>query len=771
MSEKFVFWKKAAGDAEKGRDGKDIEDAEFTDELALSSDAPSTREEKLVANQDSAERAHERDSKADALVERYPELKVWREKVLEAESSYKDSVREYKSQGLKIPFREYSSTKDAHREFTASLMGWRNSLIDLQSRADVTAQDKILAKFVGIRDTALRMERVRQEAIREGLDERGKTVVGKMLNWSRSAAKGAGAAAGAATQKFGAVSNWTGKKIVGGALAAGDAVGLSVDREKHASKIVHANKIVGSAAILSLLVAPAAAATGAAAATTAGIVSFDFIKRVVRGTVSAQAVAGIQTLAEVGFSALEGGLSAASERARTSLRAYLRDDASGKDSIDDFYAERDLYTAASLKRRLQNEKFLDTARNVSRVVSTVGIGAGSYAVADAPIVIEREVKIQLPTPEPTPAASPALPADATPAELKQTLRESVEAISRQEASPEAGPQLSATESADTAAPTEDMKVAIDERGEGTDSLFLELKKEVGSLKNPSSVATLLSESEPNEISRLVGAEAYGEIGMRTQMGDSFYLDEKQNLMYKPAGGEAQLFIENDPSNPKGYVVHELSAEPTAPAVVEAETSSAEASVGVTPEEPTADTGEEEFRTEGTADEVVQQPVQERSSPLTIEDTITTETTAPSRVEGIEAVTPEMYAPEAAPDTGAAPSPEAPTVDSIDVSKSQLAVDQKGNLFAYVPRTGNMALDNQAAHTLAADAAIKNPGTPIYYVEQERGGFLGLRTIDRVHVLAVDPTKGPSPIEYEMPKNATYVVPEPQSLRSLMSRTA
>jgi hypothetical protein len=107
--------------------------------------------------------------------------------------------------------------------------------------------------------------------------------------------------------------------------------------------------------------------------------------------------------------------------------------------------------------------------------------------------------------------------------------------------------------------------AINERGEGTDSVFKDLKETIkGKLpagQQPSAALKHFLESNPNEISRAVGTEAYGADGMRTHLGDTFFFDKDQNLWFKPEGGEPQPFIMNDVTAENGFKVHELDAEP------------------------------------------------------------------------------------------------------------------------------------------------------------------------------------------------------------------
>ncbi len=117
------------------------------------------------------------------------------------------------------------------------------------------------------------------------------------------------------------------------------------------------------------------------------------------------------------------------------------------------------------------------------------------------------------------------------------------------------PEQAATSAAPTPAAPEGVtsNVSIENAsGEGTDQLFRELKAVAGKPGfgggTHSAALNHLLGTNSNALSREMG-EAYGTRGMVTHVGDKFIIDSKQNVYFQAAGGEPQLFLENNDASP------------------------------------------------------------------------------------------------------------------------------------------------------------------------------------------------------------------------------
>jgi hypothetical protein len=108
-----------------------------------------------------------------------------------------------------------------------------------------------------------------------------------------------------------------------------------------------------------------------------------------------------------------------------------------------------------------------------------------------------------------------------------------------------------------------VKEVFIERGDGFDNAFDTLQEHIqeaqaaGAKMSP--LMQHILDSHPNELSREIAA-AIGNSSMKMEVGDKLFFDTKGNLWLNQVGGTPQLLMENDPSMPSGYMVHQLNEE-------------------------------------------------------------------------------------------------------------------------------------------------------------------------------------------------------------------
>jgi len=108
-------------------------------------------------------------------------------------------------------------------------------------------------------------------------------------------------------------------------------------------------------------------------------------------------------------------------------------------------------------------------------------------------------------------------------------------------------------------------VATIDSGEGFNKLFLDLRDSVDTrlhgmqdMSSASPVMKYLFETSPSELSDRIGAfDPETGKSMIMHEGDKLFLDDKGDLWFQKNGGEAKLLIENDPTAPEGFKVHDL----------------------------------------------------------------------------------------------------------------------------------------------------------------------------------------------------------------------
>ena len=456
-------------------------------------------------------RQEQREQRAVDFAEKH-KISAEREAMIEAEQAYAEAVRTAYAQ--RTPDGEEPVVPiEAEQRYNEARLAWRKALQEAAASAD--EQDKVSAKFIGIRDTALRAEQVRTEAREAGLDSRQKEGFEKVRAWAKTFSKDLGGAL----------------MEVGGmyAKAADKAGGAFFVRN------ARARRIIGSAAIASLLVT-ASGGTALAAG---------FVVRVARGAIGVAAGASAGVIAGKIYHKAAGG---AREKFVSTFTA--RDD-EGKvvdtaSTIEDI--EREAAVIAASAKFTSRKKQVETV--TAAAVGGLSAYGSSYVVNEDLIQgLSSEVKGIVGTAH----------------------AENVDTASNQPVEADV-PVLTVEHPSGLV-----MGASIHESGAGTDHLFEELKERMGKSglldKDSSHVSAFVLESRVNDISHLVGAAAYGENGMVTHMGDQVFFDERMNLFYQPMGGEPQLFLENVEKSvgyPDGVKVHQLSAESTAPVEAPAE---------------------------------------------------------------------------------------------------------------------------------------------------------------------------------------------------------
>jgi hypothetical protein len=209
----------------------------------------------------------QREAKAQAFAEKYG-IADAREQLLIAEGEYALAIEEqYRSNiSLKAFGKEVNLgkkvSKDIQDRYDASRIAWRNALGNAAENAE--PQEKILAKFIGVRDTALRATDIANAARERAMGEKEKGLLGKTLGYAKS---GAGAVLKAYNKPF---------ELLGESIAEIQnhfTKNEQFDREQAAKNYARASRIVGSALLGTI-----------ASAGVAGIASAPLLFRIARGT-------------------------------------------------------------------------------------------------------------------------------------------------------------------------------------------------------------------------------------------------------------------------------------------------------------------------------------------------------------------------------------------------------------------------------------------------------------------------------------------------------
>lgn len=368
-----------------------------------------------------SQRNQEREAKAQAFAEKFG-IADERQRMLEAEAAYLEAQTALHSKawtlGKKIP-------QEIQDEYDKSRLYWRHALgaATLMLREDdpEAKRNKVMAKFIGLRDTVLRAEEVRIQAREAGLSERDKTLFGKIQN---SVEGFAGATARTYNKGFdiaGTVLAKTERKIFGNA---------DLDLEKRGAQYARASRILGGAVLGTLLT------TG-----TAGLASMPLLFRVARGAV------GVLGGSAAGAAAGSVYKKFFASKNQSELLASIKN-LSTPIELSEMFTEQDLYRKGNAQARAERQKKWETAAAIVAGGAT-SLGSGyalQHAFGDLPSVKAASISVnesQSSVPvENTTSANPK----ATLAETKARLNSSVAEISkiqeqagRSSASPEQTP--------------------------------------------------------------------------------------------------------------------------------------------------------------------------------------------------------------------------------------------------------------------------------------------------------------------------------------------
>ncbi|MDB5190379.1 MAG: hypothetical protein JWN49_705 [Parcubacteria group bacterium] len=299
-------------------------------------------------------RDKEREAKAQEFAEKF-EIAGVREEMLVAEGEYAKAIEEqYRSNlslkafgkelniGRKVP-------KEIQERYDASRLAWRNALSAAAEKGD--PQDKILAKFIGVRDTAVRAGEITNAARERAMGEKEKTLLGKGIKYAK---KGALGLLRAYNKPF---------ELLGKGLAATQGFfsdDEEFDREKAAKQYARAAQIVGSAILGTL-----------ATAGVGGLAGAPLVFRIARGTIGV--IGGSATGAKSGqfYKRFFGS------KNKKELVAALRDlNAIGFTDIEALNAEQAKYAKGNRKANEDTQKGIEIL-SALLVGGTSSIGAGA----------------------------------------------------------------------------------------------------------------------------------------------------------------------------------------------------------------------------------------------------------------------------------------------------------------------------------------------------------------------------------------------------------
>jgi hypothetical protein len=517
------------------------------------------------------------EARSQLLAEKFG-LTAEREAMLEAEKQYQVAQTEHQRKNVRLPWRFKKGASEVQKHYDEKRLQWRNAAIekaDENVKAAIATGDEAAIKTARAerawtfaltnRDAILRAEEARIQARQEGLDERSQTPVGKTL-------KKVGYVAKTPYRWF-----MRGSEKAGGWFARRKERGSkdeNFDTEAHAQKYAQWVRIGTSATLATVLFGGfGALGLGLSAGVRAGrgLLSIAFAARLARN---------------VGRNYDKNRGEVLREEDRAARRLGPVSDGRG------MQAAQKAFRRGSAESRAQERKVLQmVAAFLGGAGFSAGTGLAIGSIAGMPSVREAADNLKA-TPEPP---GKPLASDATHAETRGVLNEAVKTLTQQ--------QFGTAE-----APASPGRLLIGSKidlpGEGTDRLFVDLRDEVQANMTPEQLESAspalrhFMSSHPNLISHEVGDAAYGEIGMMTHYGDQFYVDENQNIVYQPYGGQPQMFIENDGQG--GYIRHDLhsphaSVQPQEPEQAGArqqhvperipEDSSVDTSAPVTPEAP------------------------------------------------------------------------------------------------------------------------------------------------------------------------------------------
>jgi|CXWL01.1.fsa_nt_gi hypothetical protein len=525
-----------------------------------------------------------REERAEKFAEKFG-ITAERNTMLSAEEEYKQAIKDLKSKSIRLPFRKIP--EDIQKKYNDSRVVWRDA-INHSVENQGTQREKLESKIIGFRDIVMRAEEARIQATLEASSERDQKTFVKVLNWVSRGPQ-------ALLKGLGAVSEKLGK---GGASLHEKTFSLlgkeSADREVLAQRYARASRIVGSAALATALFGGFGGAG----------VGLSVLLRVARGTLGT--TLGALTGYAAGKFYKEGiktewiKIKGAGEKRHATVRKNKRnlskyDDLSKDSVLEDIDFD---YRRGNTEARAKQQKVVEIIGAILGGAGVSGLSgeaiqhfSASSAVQNAQETLDKvsadkqppaAAKVEsapAPTKEITNTGERTLTADApktvdltdvNKASSSYTIEESPKAeapVRTIKPAVEAGvktPEVIAPISPISQTYPEGLMAGgvVDVPGEGTDSAFRDLQKQFNSnfpdgYKDPSPALKHLLETNPHTLSREMGEVVYGQNGMITQMGDKFFIDEKENVWFQRIGEEPKILIENNPAVPNGYVIHDL----------------------------------------------------------------------------------------------------------------------------------------------------------------------------------------------------------------------
>lgn len=482
------------------------------------------------------DRALEREQKAEKFAEKFG-LTEARGTLHAAEEAYKAVLQEGRTTIWPLKDHAINAAADAYAD---AQIAWRTALDEATQSAD--KKDKIVARFIGIRDTSLRPEALRQEAAQALLEAKEGKLGTKIGGWMKRGALGIYGAYKEGTAYLGDKAAGAHQRLTNKADSL-DEKELIENRKKLAERYTRSVRIVGGAIV-------ASAVTGG----WAGL-GLPLLLRIARGGAS------------VTFGAAAGGAAGKfydktiNARRQQDLMETLRNIEGGIGITDKaaLEAEQKIYARGNAQARAKGRQLAEAGATLAVAGATslgTGMAANHYthleSVKNAAKTLSEH---PTPTPSHTPTHAPTSGAGVTKPEDAPT------GVASSAAVPER-PHVSFSTPESPVGLV--VGAGIHNHGEGTGILFEHLKSVIRSngvfAKNPSAGLRHFLETNPNDLSREVG-KAFDGNGMRVHMGDKFTVDEHQNVWFEPVKGKPQLFIENQDG--AHFKVHHLTESPRA----------------------------------------------------------------------------------------------------------------------------------------------------------------------------------------------------------------
>lgn len=527
------------------------------------------------------ERRQRREHRAREFAEKFG-ITVEREEMLAVEKRYQDAVTEHQSKNIRLPWKGVS--KDLQEEYDTARVKWREALTNAAEKSG-TERERVKAVAISFQDTVMRAEEARIAARQQGLEERAKTAFGKTLGWARAGALAIPKGYLKGTEKAG---TWLARNSEG-----------EVGYDEKVKKYVRATRILSSAALGTALFGGfgVAGATGAllGVAVRAG-----------RG------VLGVTIGTAAGYGA--------GKLYKKSIGSALNEGLRHAKRLQDTYSLRQqeaMYAWGNASARARQQR---TSEMLGAFLGGGLAAAGSGAAvnswfAESPAVqqaaeniesIEQAEKgTQAPTEAPAAEPVPKAPVPEQVAEVPPP----------------------AAEAAETSMPREPV---IDEPGEGANSMFWELRKQIehqSETQRSELAQHIFTDMTPEQWSQTLGFFKIenGEVISRIMHeGDRLFMSPQGELVFhdnfvNPPKGEDVVLMNARGEIQPGAIERIQAGIPAAPAAPTATQGAVVASAEMSSAVPSA--VPEQVGAVAPLESVVAAPVAGANQGLSIEDTL------------------------------------------------------------------------------------------------------------------------------------------------------